>query len=142
MDRKRVLFLCVHNSARSQMAEAFLNALAGDRFCAESAGFEPGVLNPVVVKAMKEIGIDISGNSTTSVFDLYKAGELYEYVITVCDEAHAEQCPTFPGHAQRIHWGFEDPSMYTGTHVEKLEKIRKLRDAIRQRVEQWVRERT
>ncbi len=96
-DKKRVLFVCVHNSARSQIAEAFLNALAGDRFEAMSAGLEPGTLNPLVVEVMKEAGIDISRNQTKSAFDLFKKGELFSYVVTVCDAASAEQCPLFPG---------------------------------------------
>lgn len=97
MTKKRVLFVCVHNSARSQMAEAFLNNLGGDRFEAVSAGLEPGTLNPLVVEVMKEAGIDISQNRTKSVFDLFKKGELFSYVITVCDEASAQRCPVFPG---------------------------------------------
>jgi arsenate reductase len=96
-DKKRVLFVCVHNSARSQIAEAFLNALAGDRFEAMSAGLEPGTLNPLVVEVMKEVDIDISRNQTKSAFDLFKKGELFSYVVTVCDAASAEQCPLFPG---------------------------------------------
>ena len=92
---KRVLFVCIHNSARSQMAEAFLNSLGGDRFEAMSAGLEPGVLNPLVVKVMQEAGIDISKNQTKSVFDLFDRGEAFAYVITVCDAARAEACPLF-----------------------------------------------
>ena len=95
-DKKRVLFVCVHNSARSQMAEAFLNTLAGDRFEAMSAGLEPGTLNPLVVEVMKEVGIDISRNQTKSAFDLFKKGELFSYVITVCDAASAESARFFP----------------------------------------------
>jgi arsenate reductase len=86
MEKIKVLFVCIHNSARSQMAEAYLNELAGDRFIAESAGIEPGVLNQLVVESMKEDGIDISGNMTKSVFDFYKHGKLFNYVITVCDK--------------------------------------------------------
>src|SRR3990167_5775132 len=100
MDKKRVLFVCVHNSARSQMAEAFLKQLAGDRLEAESAGLEPGKLNPVVVETMKEVGIDISQNKTKSVFNFYKQGKQYDYVITVCDESQSGQCPVFPGGGQ------------------------------------------
>lgn len=97
MKKLRVLFLCVHNSARSQMAEAFLNHLAGDEFEAESAGMEPGVINPIVVEVMKEIGYDLSNNQTKSVADFFKQGRAYNYVISVCDLANAERCPTFPG---------------------------------------------
>ena len=141
MDKKRVLFVCVHNSARSQMAEAFLKALAGDRFEAMSAGLEPGVLNPLVVDAMKEVGIDISHNRTKSAFDLYKKGELFSYVITVCDAASAEQCPLFPGLlTAQIHWSFADPSSFTGTYEEKLAQTRAVRDAIKDKMEEWLRE--
>ncbi len=109
MEKQRVLFVCIHNSARSQMAEAFLKQLAGDKFDVESAGLEPGKLNPAVVEVMKEIGIDISRNTTKSVFDLLKQAKLYSYVITVCDESQSERCPIFPGVRQRLHWSFTDP---------------------------------
>ena len=141
MDKKRVLFVCIHNSARSQIAEAFLNNLAGDRFEAVSAGLEPGKLNPLVVEVMKETGIDISQNQTKSVFDLYKKGELFSYVVTVCDAARAQRCPVFPGLlTQQIHWGFTDPSTFTGTSGEKLAQTRKLRDAIKAKIEEWLKE--
>ena len=94
--KKRVLFVCIHNSARSQMAEAFLKQACGGEFEAESAGLEPGKLNPVVVEAMKEVGIDISGNATKAVWDFIKSGKPAAYVITVCDETSAERCPIFP----------------------------------------------
>jgi arsenate reductase len=141
MDKKRVLFVCVHNSARSQIAEAFLNALAGDRFKAMSAGLEPGTLNPLVVEVMKEIDIDISRNVTKSAFDLFKKGELFSYVITVCDAANAEQCPLFPGLlTAQIHWSFADPSSFNGTYEEKLEQTRRVRDAIKVKIEEWLKE--
>jgi arsenate reductase (thioredoxin) len=140
-DKKRVLFVCVHNSARSQIAEAFLNTLAGDRFEAMSAGLEPGVLNPLAVDVMKEAGIDISRNETKNVFDLYKRGELFSYVITVCDAASSEQCPLFPGLlTAQIHWSFADPSSFTGTHEEKLAQTRLVRDAIKIKIEGWLKE--
>jgi len=138
MEKIKVLFVCVHNSARSQMAEAILNKLAGDRFFAESAGLEPGKLNPVVVEAMKEINIDISKNDTKSVFDFFKEGRLYNYVITVCDTASTERCPIFPGLTKRIGWSFEDPSAFTGTHDEKLAKTREIRDKIKSEVENFI----
>src|SRR4030042_1082214 len=109
MDKKRVLFICVHNSARSQMAEAFLKQMAGDKFEVESAGLEPGKLNPIVIEAMKEVGIDISQNKTKSAFDFYKTGKKYDYVITVCDESQSRQCPVFPNAIQQLHWSFTDP---------------------------------
>jgi arsenate reductase len=139
VDKKGVLFVCVHNSARSQMAEALLNSLAGDRFEAESAGLEPGVLNPFAVETMKEVGLDISRNKTKGVLDLFKKGRVFSYVITVCDETSAEQCPIFPGLLTKtIHWSFEDPSTFTGTDEEKLEKIRKVRNAIKEKIEEWL----
>ena len=98
----RVLFICVHNSGRSQMSEAFLNYYAVDRFDAQSAGLEPGELNPLVVESMVEIGIDISQNRTKSVFDIWKSGELFKYVIAVCDAEAAEKCPIFPGPTPRL----------------------------------------
>ena len=115
MGKLRVLFVCVHNSARSQMAEAFINDLAGDIFEAESAGMEPGVINPVVVEVMKEIGYDLSNNQTKGVYDFFKQGKSYHYVISVCDEANAQRCPTFPGLTRRISWSLEDPAAFTGS---------------------------
>lgn len=137
MNKTKILFVCIHNSARSQMAEAFLNTLYGDRFEAMSAGLEPGILNPYVVLAMQEIGIDISGAATKSVFDLYKAGKLYSYVVTVCDPEAAERCPIFPGVTKRLHWGFPDPSQAKGSDEEKMVQVRKVRDAIRTQIETW-----
>jgi arsenate reductase (thioredoxin) len=135
--KKKVLFVCIHNSARSQMAEAFLNQICGEEFETHSAGLEPGKLNPFVVEAMREIGIDISGNQTRSVFDFIKAGKLFAYVITVCDEASAERCPIFPGVTTRLHWSFPNPSVFQGTREEKLERTREVRDAIMEKIEQW-----
>ena len=134
MDKKNVLFICVHNSARSQMAEAFLKQMAGDKFEVESAGLEPGKLNLIVVEVMKEVGIDISQNKTKSVFDFYKQGKQYDYVITVCDESQSGACPMFPGKGERLHWGFDDPSGFQGIWEEKLEKTREVRDKIKAEV--------
>jgi arsenate reductase len=122
------------------MAEAFLNVLGGDRFEAESAGLEPGELNPLAVEAMKEIGIDISGNATRSVFDFIKQGKLFHYVITVCDETSGNRCPIFRGYAKRLHWNFTDPSALEGTPEEKLKKTREIRDQIRATIEAWIKE--
>lgn len=135
--KRKVLFICVHNSARSQMAEAFLNEICGVQFEAHRPGLEPGALNPLVVEAMREIGIDISQKQTQSVFDVFKSGELFGYVITVCDETSAERCPIFPGVARRLHWSFPDPSALSGTHQKRLAGTRKIRDEIRARVEMW-----
>jgi len=140
MNKKRVLFVCLHNSARSQMAEAFLKKLGGDYFDVESAGFEPGKLNPLAVTVMKEIGIDISNNKTSSVFEKYKEGKLYSYVITVCDESSSERCPIFPGITIMLHWSFKDPSSIEGTELEKLEKVRIIRDEIHNKISLWVKE--
>jgi arsenate reductase (thioredoxin) len=135
--KKKVLFVCIHNSARSQMAEVFLNQGCGGKFEAQSAGIEPGKLNATVVEAMREAGIDISGNRTKSVADMIGSGARFDYVITVCDETSAERCPIFPGAGTRLHWGFPDPSSFSGTHEEKLAQIREVRDAIKTKVEAW-----
>jgi len=138
MGKLRVLFVCVHNSARSQMAEAFMNDLAGDIFQAESAGMEPGVINPVVVEVMKEIGYDLSNNQTKGVYDFFKQGKSYHYVISVCDEANAQRCPTFPGLTRRISWSFEDPASFTGSDEEKKEQTRIVRDKIKTEVKDFI----
>jgi arsenate reductase (thioredoxin) len=134
MEKTKVLFVCVHNSARSQMAEAFMNTLCGDQYEAESAGLEPTELNPLAIEVMKEIGIDISKNSAKSVFDFYKQGRLYSFVITVCDEASAQMCPLFPGITFRLHWSFEDPTGFTGSYEERLNDTRRLRDTIKEKI--------
>ena len=120
------------------MAEELLRKLGGDRFEAESAGIEPGKLNPIVIKALQEEGIDITGKPTKAVFDLFKQGKLYSYVITVCDEASAERCPIFPGITQRLHWSFTDPSKFQGSDEEKLAKVREVREEIRGVIKQWL----
>lgn len=136
--KKRVLVICVHNSARSQMAEAFINDLGGGSFFAESAGLEPGSLNPFVVEAMKEAGYDISGNSTDSVYDFWKEGRLYDYVIAVCSREAEEKCPIFPGVRHRLHWPFGDPSSSQGSDEEKMAFTRKIRDEIREKVKEFI----
>jgi len=138
--KKRVLFLCIHNSARSQMAAAYLQQMGGDRFEVESAGLEPGTLNPLAVAAMRDVGIDISGNGTQSVFDLFKSGRRFQYVISVCDAASAERCPIFPGAHARLNWSFADPSAFTGSEAERLQKTIAVRDEIRERVRTWLAE--
>jgi arsenate reductase len=132
-----VLFVCIHTSARSQMAEAFLNHHCAQRFTAASAGIEPGKLNPIVVAAMRERGIDISRHGTRSVEQMRRSGVAYEYVITVCDETSAERCPVFPGRTKRLHWGFPDPSALVGTPDDKLAGTRVIRDQIERRVAAW-----
>src|SRR5204862_4158996 len=135
--KKKVLFICVHNSARSQMAAALLNKRCGEFFEAQSAGLEPGTLNPLAVEVLREMEIDISKNRTQAVFDVFKSGELFPYVITVCDESSAERCPIFPGVNKRLHWSFPDPSGLRGTREERLAGTRKIRDQIRARIEMW-----
>jgi arsenate reductase (thioredoxin) len=135
-----VLFVCIHNSARSQMAEAFLNKFGSAHFEAESAGLEPGIMNQNVVKVMQEAGIDLSSKSTRSVFDLLKKGNSYDAVITVCDGASAEKCPVFPGSGKRIAWSFEDPSSFKGTPEEILSQTRMVRDEILKSVREFMNE--
>jgi len=132
-----VLFLCVHNSARSQMAEAFLKKHGGDRFRVESAGLEPGRLNPFVVRAMAEAGIDISGNPTKSVFDLFNAKRVFQVVVTVCSKEAAERCPIFPGIALRLHLPFADPSTFTGNDEQIMAQVREVRDQIELAVKEF-----
>ena len=140
MDKIKILFLCIHNSARSQMAEAYMKKYGAEKFLPESAGLEAGKLNPFAVEAMKEEGIDISGNTTKDVFDFFKEGRLYQYVITVCDEASAAACPIFPGIHKKINWSFPDPSQFTGTHEEKLQQTRQVRNQIKEAVLTFVKE--
>ncbi|MFM9052304.1 MAG: arsenate reductase ArsC [Bacteroidota bacterium] len=132
----RVLFLCIHNSARSQMAEAYLKHFGGDRFHVESAGLEAGRLNPLAVEVMKEEGIDISGNETTDVMGLLIAGKTFDYVITVCDPTASDRCPVFPGTLKKINWSFPDPSTLSGTHDEKLATTKSVRDKIKEAVKE------
>ena len=136
----RVLFLCVHNSARSQMAEAFLKKYGAGRFEAESAGLEPGSLNPFAVRAMGEIGIDISHNATKSVFDFAAEGRRYDVVVTVCSKEAAERCPIFPGAHKKLHWPFPDPSAYGGSDEEKMAGTRRIRDMIEAEVVEFAAE--
>ena len=119
------------------MAAALLNRRCGDSFEAESAGLEPGKLNPLAVEVLREAGIDISKNQTRAVFDVFKTAELFAYVITVCDESEAEKCPIFPGVTTRLHWSFSDPSKFTGTREEQLEKTRQVRDKIDTQVREF-----
>ena len=132
-----VLFVCIHNSARSQMAEAFVNARGGP-LRAYSAGLEAGTLNPVVVAAMREIGFDIAQHRTKSVADPEIAQRSYDYVVTVCDEASAEACPIYPTRGERLHWSFADPSSFRGDEATRLAQTRVVRDAIRARVDAWL----
>ncbi len=134
----RVLFICNHNAGRSQISEAILNHYYGEEFEAESAGFEPSPINPLAIEVLKENGIDISNKTSNSVFAYFKQNRFYAYVITVCHESEAEGCPIFPGNVKRLHWSFEDPSKFSGTRDEKLEKARLLRDKIKSKIEEFV----
>jgi arsenate reductase len=138
MAKIKVLFICGHNSGRSQIAEAFLNDWATDKIYAESAGLEPKPVNPLVVEVMAEIGYDLSQVKSDSVFDFFKQCKLYDYVITLCDETVGKQCPVFPGITQRLHWPFEDPGQLPGTHDEKLVALRKIRDHIGDKLRGWI----
>src|SRR3954452_7196455 len=131
-EKSRVLFLCTHNSARSQMAEGLLRHLAGDRFEAMSAGTEATSVRPLAVRAMGEIGIDIAGQESKTL-DRYLQ-QPFDYVITVCDDAN-ETCPFFPGAKSRLHWSFEDPSKAEGSEEERLEVFRSVRERIKDRMQ-------
>lgn len=137
-EKPSVLFVCVHNSARSQIAEEYLRRFAGDLFEVESAGLTPGELNPYVVELLREEGIDISQKQTQSVVELYKRGRTYAYVITVCSREAEENCPVFPGPVRRLSWPFPDPAKFEGTRAEILDKTRQVRDVIREEVKQFV----
>jgi arsenate reductase (thioredoxin) len=140
MPKQKVLFICAHNSARSQMAAALLNEMCGEFFEAQSAGLEPGTINPLAVEALRELEIDISKNPTQRVFDVWKSGQMFAFVITVCSEVEAEGCPIFAGVTTRLHWPFDDPSKFTGTHDERLEKTRRVRDQIGDKIDSFCEE--
>lgn len=136
MRKKKVLFVCVHNTARSVIAEAMLNQLCGDLYEAQSAGLkqhENGV-NPLAVAVLKEDGIDVSDYQPRWVFDVVKTSQIFTHVIAVCDDANAERCPIFPGVTQRLHWGFSDPASFEGTWQDQLEATREVRDKIKEQI--------
>ena len=135
MTKARVLFLCTHNSARSQMAEGFLRALAGDRFEVASAGTEATRVHPLATRAMEEVGISLAGH-TSKTLDRF-LGQPWDYVITVCDSVN-ERCPAFAAETRRIHWSFEDPSRATGTEEERQGIFRRVRDEILDRLRGWL----
>ena len=138
MSKTRILAICIHNSARSQMAEEFLRKYGGDLFEVQSAGIEPGRINPLVARLLAEDGIDIRKKKTRSVFDLHSSGAAFDYVIAVCDPEANEMCPIFPAEKKRLHWPFPDPSRASGSDEEKLRYIRPIRDAIRMRVQEFI----
>lgn len=135
---RRILFVCIHNSGRSQMAEAFLNDLGSPEFVAESAGVEPRPINPDVVRVMQEVGHDLSGAQSDNIVDFFREGRLYEQVIYVCERGTEADCPVFPGVRQTLHWPYPDPQDLTGDEAERLEALREIRDRIRERVEEWL----
>ena len=133
-----ILFVCIHNSARSQMAEAFVNRLCAGRFSAMSAGLERGSLNPTVVEAMREVGYDLSGHTTKEVVETNARHGPFDYVVTVCDETNGARCPVVPiAGGVRLHWSFDDPSGFKGTLEEILPKVRVVRDAIEAKIVEW-----
>ena len=140
MNKIKILFVCVENTARSQMAEAFLNKYGNEKFFAESAGLEPGILNPLVVEVMKEEGIDISNNKTKSAFDFLKQGKFFSYVIKLCNKESLERCPIFPGVRQEIEWSFNDPAKFEGSYEERLNATRIIRDQIKNQILEWIKE--
>jgi arsenate reductase len=135
MDKSRVLFLCTHNSARSQMAEALLRARAGDRFEVASAGTEATRVHPLAARVMAEIGLDLSGHRSKTVDELLDRP--WDHVVTVCDGAR-ERCPVFPARTHRLHWSFPDPSQAQGSEAERLAAFRDVRDRIRSRIDGWL----
>ena len=140
MRKRRVLFFCVHNSARSQMAEAWLRHLGGEAFEVESGGLEPGTVKPLMIAAMREVDIDLSKKRTQSVFDVFKSGRTFDYVIALCDEANAKRCPVFPGAAKLLHWDFPERPKQRQVEAEQLPHFRKVRDLIKDRVTTWMTE--
>ncbi len=135
---RRVLFVCIHNSGRSQMAEAFLNELGGPEFVAESAGVDPHPVNPEVVEVMKEVGHDLSDAESDNIVDVFRQGRLYEQVIYVCERGTEQDCPVFPGVRRTLHWPYPDPAALAGDESERLEALRGIRDQIRSRVDEWL----
>jgi arsenate reductase len=133
--QQRVLILCTGNSARSQIAEGLLRALAGDRFEVSSAGTKPSIVNPLAIAAMDERGLDIRSHRSKHLSEFL--AQPFDFVITVCDSA-AENCPVFPGPAQRIHWSFPDPAAVQGSEEMRLAAFREVRDAIEGRLRAWV----
>jgi arsenate reductase len=134
----KVLFVCVHNSARSQMAETFLNDFGKDLFISESAGLEKGVLNPYVIEVMAELGYDISNNEVNRVFDYYKEGREYSFVIKVCDEMNGQKCPIFPSALKTFYWNLPDPAAFKGSKEDILEKTKEVRDVIKEKVLEFI----
>ncbi len=141
MKKTRVLFLCGQNTARSQIAEAYMKTIDEGDFTVESAGLEAGPgIHPVAAEVMREIGLDIAENDVTAVMDLFREGREYDYVVAVCDAAKAGRCPDFPGEHKRLHWPFRDIGALEGSWEEKLSAAREIREQIREAVEGMIAE--
>jgi len=136
----RVLFVCEHNSARSQMAEVFLKNLGGNAFEVESGGIEAGIINPLVIEVMQERGYDLQEKTTQTTLNLLKQDKSYDIIITVCSKKASEQCPIFPGRALRMNWPFDDPSKIEGDKDAKLIAIRRIRDQIEGKIKEFIQE--
>ncbi len=132
----KVLIICTHNSARSQMAEAYLQQMGAGSFQVLSAGFEPGPINPDVIKVLQEDGIDISFKSSQKVFDLFQQGRIFDFVITICKQGE-DRCPIFPGMTQRLHMPFPDPAEVSGEQEHRLQIIRNIRDGIKEKMQEF-----
>ncbi len=135
---RRVLFICVHNSARSVMAEAYLKHFGGDAYEVESAGFEPQPVNPLVREALAEEGLDVSDKEPQRVFDAFKEGKIFNYVISVCSESLEDMCPIFPGMTHRLHLPFMDPQVIEGSDGDKMVKVRELRDQVKKVIREFI----
>ena len=133
--KNKILILCTGNSCRSQMAEGYFRNMVGDRFEVFSAGLTPSVVNPTAISVMKEDGVDISNHTSKNVDQF--VGQQFDYIITVCDNAK-EHCPNFPGKAERIHWSFEDPAEATGTDEEVFNVFRKVRNQIKEKIDEFI----
>lgn len=138
-EKIRVLFICIYNSFRSQIAEAFLNHKYGNKFIAESAGYKTKEINPLAIEVMQAKGYDITNNTVNRVFDLYNEGRSYQYVVTVCNRESEEDCPIFPGNVVRLHWdGLDNPEEYIGSYEDNLAMARELCNDIEKRVDEFV----
>lgn len=138
---RKVLFVCAHNAARSRMAAAFLRELGGDEYVVASAGFEACEVDPLVIEAMALAGVPLGPTrAQPTVFELFKAGHFFHYVISVCDQELGEKCPLFPGVSERITWSFRDPRAFVGDHAERLARVIEVRDEIRARIKRWLEE--
>lgn len=135
--KNSILFICHHNSARSQMAAAFVNHLCSELFIAESAGITAGQIHPLAVQVMREVGIDIASNKTQAVFEVFKTGKVFVHAISLCPETVEERCPIVVRSFERLHWPFDDPAAFSGTDEEKLNAFRTVRDSILTKIEEW-----